>query len=129
MKVFSGAATYGGAFKEAAKAAGDLKPMEFTMKKTKAMTDTINGKRILDFTLGKQLLPRKSFFFELTDGSRLRIFNGRGRRSFSRLLAIGKNQAILELLKWVWSIHEQSERDAGSQRPGCPWVWSKVRLS
>ena len=125
----SRAATHAGAFKEATKAAGDLKPMENTMKKTKAMPDTLNGKRVLDLALGKQLLPPKSFVFELTDGSRLRIFYGRERRSFSRLLATCKNQTVLELLKWVWSVHEQFERDAGSQRPGCPWNWSKVRLS
>ena len=101
--------------KKAATAAGDLKPMENTMKKTKAMTDALNGKRVLDLALGKQLLPPKSFFFELADGSRLRIFYGPERRSFSRLLAIGKNREM--------------ERDAGSQRPGCPWDWSKVRLS
>ena len=125
----SRAATHAGAFKEAATVAGYLKPMENTMKKTNAMTCALNGKRVLDLALGKQLLPPKSFFFELADGSRLRIFYGPERRSFSRLLAIGKNQAVLELLKWAWSEHEKSERDAGSQRPGCPWDLSKVSLS
>ena len=57
----SRAAVHAGAFKEVAKAAGYLKPMENTMKKTKAMTDTLHGKRILDLTPGKQLLPPKSF--------------------------------------------------------------------
>ena len=55
-------------------AIGHVKDEKVTKKKTKAVSDVLAGKRVLDLANASCLLPPKSFFHETTDGFRLRIF-------------------------------------------------------
>ena len=50
------------------------KPAERSEKKTKAMTDTFSGKRVLNMAVARTILPPSCYVYETTDGKRVRCF-------------------------------------------------------
>ena len=129
MKDFKSEKVEAKAFHHVVAAGGHYKPVVSAMKKTKAMTDTLRGKRVLDLVVSRTLLPPQTYMYATTDGTRVRVFFGARRRSTSAMLSIGKPAALLHNLRWAWSTYEAHQHELGiAQVEVCPFDLKAIRL-
>lgn len=93
-------------------------------KQKNAQRDAVlAGRRVLDLSVARALVPPGAYIYETTDGRRVRVFYGKRRRSTSSMISIGKPRAILNCLRWSWT-HRQL--DPGSEP--CTIDFDKIKL-
>ena len=92
-------------------------------KPDKTVKAVLDGKRVLDLTVARQLAPPAAYLYETTDGRKIRVFYGSRRTSTSSLISIGKALALHHCLTWGW-------RQEESQLNGLknPYDLSKIKL-
>ena len=83
---------------------GDSAPKR--VKKTKNVTNTLKGERVLDLGVARALAPPAAYIYETTDGRRCRVFYGSRRTSTSSRVSIGKGRALLHCLRWAWATND-----------------------
>ena len=88
------------AFRQVVRASGHYQPAPVSHKRSKLVDSVFGGKRVLDLVTARAMIPPGAYLYETVDGTRIRIFYGRMRKSTSSRIAIGKAQAVLNCLRW-----------------------------
>ena len=94
------------------------------------MTDTLSGKRVLNMTVARTILPPSCYVYETTDGKRVRVVFVPRRQSTSARIAIGHGKAMMFCIRWSWTVYECKQHDLGIvQVDVCQYDVDKIKLS